>query len=186
MVGFVFGPHRALATLATAALLCALASASEAAAPRLVIGPAGIGGDRFGLAKAKTIRELTAVLGRPSAHFVNSGCGARFSETAWGHLYVEFRDGRFSGFRYIENGWPPTRYGTKPRPSVLPRLATSRGITLGSTLGQVRRAYGRLDLVGTDRWMVRRGLIFCDDSKTEPPAASSRIIEIKIGTCGDF
>jgi hypothetical protein len=144
------------------------------------------GGDRFGLAKAKTIRELTAVLGRPSAHFVNSGCGARFSETAWGHLYVEFRDGRFSGFRYIENGWPPTRYGTKPRPSVLPRLATSRGITLGSTLGQVRRAYGRLDLVGTDRWMVRRGLIFCDDSKTEPPAASSRIIEIKIGTCGDF
>jgi hypothetical protein len=151
-----------------------------------VIGPTGIGNVRFGLSKAKAISELTTLFGRPSVHFVNSGCGSRFSESAWGHLYVEFRDGRFSGYRYVENGWPPNRYGTKPRPSSLPRLATSNGITLGSTLSQLRRAYGRLDLVGTDRWMVGRGLIFYDDSKTEPPARSSRIIEIKIGTCGDF
>ncbi len=178
---------RVFTALGTAALLCALAAAaSHGAVPKPLIGPAGIGGVRFGLAKAATISELTALLGPPSARFVNSGCGPRNTETAWGHLYVEFRVGRFSGYRYIENGWPPTRLGTKPRPSFLPRLATSKGITLGSTLSRLSRAYGRLDLVGTDRWMVRGDLIFDNDSKTEPPAGSSRIIEINIGTCGDF
>jgi hypothetical protein len=161
------------------------AAASAAPSERHLIQPTGIGSVHFGLPKSKAISELTSLLGRPSAHFVNSGCGHRYAETAWGHLYVEFRLGRFAGYRYIEYGWP-LMPGGKPRRSVLPRLATTRGITLGSTLGQLRRAYRRLDLVGTDRWMVKGGLTFYDNSKIEPPAASSRIIEIKIGTCGDF
>jgi hypothetical protein len=34
--------------------------------------------------------------------------------------------------------------------------------------------------------MVRNGLIFYDSATREPPPASSWIVEIKIGTCGDF
>lgn len=64
-------------------------------------------------------------------------------------------------------------------------LATPRGIGLGSTLGRVRAAYGRLDLVGTDRWRSSDGLVFVDDAEHDPPPPSSRIVEIKTGTCGD-
>lgn len=160
-----------------------MAVSAGAPAPRPLLRTTGIGGVRFGTPKAKTVWELTALLGKPSAPFVNSGCGRRLSETAWGHLYVEFRSGRFTGYRYIESGWPMSRSG---RLNKRPYLSTTRGVELGSTLGRLRRAYGRLDLVGADRWMVRGGLIFYDDAERDPPPVSSRIVEIKIGTCGDF
>jgi hypothetical protein len=172
--------------LVVAVIACSIGAAVGTAASSPLLQPNGIGSVHFGMQKVRALSELTALLGAPSSRFVNSGCGARFAETAWGHLYVEFRNGTFYGYRYIENGWPASRYGPKPRPSLLPRLSTSTGITLGSTLGQLRGAYGRLNLIGTDRWMVRNGLIFYDSATREPPPASSWIVEIKIGTCGDF
>jgi hypothetical protein len=69
---------------------------------------------------------------------------------------------------------------------VVPRLSTSRRITLGSTLAQVQRAYPRLHAGGTDMWRAGNGLVFMDNAARDPEPASSRIIEIKIGTCGDF
>lgn len=108
-------------------------------------------------------------------------------EVSWSHLYVEFRDEKFSGFRYIEAGWPP-QHATKKAAArnVLPKLATSKRISLGSTLGQLRTAYGELNLIGTDRWQTEDGLVFYDSARLDPVPASSRIIEIKFGTCGDF
>jgi len=158
----------------------------SAATSRPLIQPTGIGSVDFGTPKAQAVSELSRLLGKPSARFVDGGCGPRYTEAAWGHLYVEFRLGRFTGYRYIENGWPADRFGKKRVPSMLPLLSTARGITLGSTLGQVRTAYGRLNLIGTDRWQTKNGLIFYDNAEHQPPAASSRIIEIKIGTCGDY
>jgi hypothetical protein len=119
---------------------------------------------------------------------INSGCGGRYTEVAWGHLYVEFRDRRLTGFRYMRGTWLPQRRGVRPPDFRLlqPKLATSTGISLGSTLAQLRSAYGGLSLVGTDRWQTDGGLIFYDDARREPPPPSSRIIEIKYGTCGDF
>jgi hypothetical protein len=172
----------AMRYLAVGVFACALAPTSAAANPRPLIEPTGIGSVHFGIAKAQAVSELSRLLGKPSARFVDNGCGPRYTEAAWGHLYVEFRGGQFIGYRYIENGWPAKKQAT----STLPLIATSKGITLGSTLGQVRAAYRRLALVGTDRWRANNGLIFYDNAEREPPPASSRIIEIKIGTCGDY
>ena len=171
------------------ASVCLLgASSASAATQPLRISDRGIAGVDFGLPRAKAVSELTRLLGRPSQVMVNSGCGPRFTEVGWGHLYVEFRDGKLAGFRYMETTWLPQRRPPKPTPPSLvePKLATSNGISLGSTLGELRAAYGRLDLVGTDRWQTPDGLTFYDGAQRDPPAASSRIIEIKYGTCGDF
>ncbi|HEY4413974.1 MAG TPA: hypothetical protein VGN06_13325 [Gaiellaceae bacterium] len=146
----------------------------------MLLSAHGIGAVRFGLTKDHAVEQLTGLFGQPSRRFVNSGCGSRYTEVAWGHLYAEFRGGTFSGFRYIEDGWPPRRYGVKIVRSDRPSLSTAHGVTLGSTLGEVRAAYGRLTFVGTDRWRSADRLIFYDDS------GSSRIVEIKTGTCGDF
>lgn len=175
-----------LAAAAGVSLFCSGPTSAARPSGLTLIGPTGVGSVHFGLPKVEAISKLSSLFGKPSSRFVNSGCGPRYTEVAWGHLYVEFRLGKFSGYRYQEYGWIPTRSGVKSHASFLPKLATSRGITLASSLRELRAAYGRLDLVGTDRWMVRGGLIFYDDSKTQPAAASSRIIEIKIGTCGDF
>jgi hypothetical protein len=154
----------------------------------LLVSSRGIAGVRFGLPRAEAVRELTRRLGRPSRAMINGGCGRRYSEVAWGHLYVEFRDGRLSGFRYMQGAWLPGKRASRPTPfgRLRPGLATSTGISLGSTLAQLRTAYGRLTLVGTDRWQTPDGLIFYDDAARDPPPSSSRIIEIKHGTCGDF
>ena len=146
----------------------------------------GIGGAQLGEPEGKAVAQLSRVFGPPSSRFINSGCSPRFREVAWQHLYVEFRSGTLSGFRYIEDGWPPRRYGTHRVSSALPRLATTRGVTLGVSLGDVRRIYGRLQFVGTDRWRSSDGLIFYDNAQHDPEPASSRIVEIKYGTCGDF
>jgi len=144
----------------------------------VVLSAHGIGGVHFGLPQDRAVGALTALFGQPSRRFANSGCRPRYTEVAWGHLYAEFRLGRFSGFRYLEDGWPPLRYGVKIVRSDLPRPTTPRGVTLGSTVRQLRAAYGRLDLVGTDRYRSPDGLFFAD--------ARSRIVEVKTGTCGDF
>lgn len=173
---------------ASATLCLAAASTALAAAQPLRLSDAGIAGVRFGTSRAAAVAQLTRLLGRPSRRMIDSGCGRRYTEAAWGHLYVEFRDGRLSGFRYMQGTWLPRPRSLRPTPFRLlrPKLATGRGVSLGSTLAQLRSAYGRLDLVGTDRWQAPDGLIFYDDAERDPPAPTSRIVEVKYGTCGDF
>ncbi len=135
------------------------------------------------------MQRLSTVLGRPSKTFVSNGCGPRYTEVEWGHLYVEFRSGRLSGFRYLRGPWaggraPAPRSERRP---ISPMLATSRGVSLGSTLGEVRKRYGTLTLVGTDRWRSDDGLVFYVSYEvTQPAPPGSRLTEIKFGTCGDW
>lgn len=173
---------------ALAALSFAGAASARADARPFVVSGAGIAGVRFGLPRAEAVRELTRILGKPSQAMINGGCGSRYTEVAWGHLFVEFRDRRLSGFRYMQSTWLPQKRSPRPVPFSLlrPRVATGKGISLGSTLGRLRSVYGRLDLIGTDRWRTSDGLVFYDDAQRDPPPASSRIVEIKYGTCGDF
>jgi hypothetical protein len=151
-----------------------------------VISSQSIGGASFGEPESQAVAQLTRVFGPPTGRFINTGCSPRFKEVAWQHLYVEFRSGKLSGFRYILDGWPPRTYGTHPIARAQPRLAVANGITLGATLGQLRHTYGRLRFVGTDRWQGSDGLIFYDNAQHDPEPASSRIVEIKFGTCGDY
>jgi hypothetical protein len=150
----------------------------------------GIGTIGFGSAKAKAIAGLSHLLGRPTWQGVNSGCGPRYTEVVWGELVAEFRLGTFSGYRYIKGGWPLTtpRSLRRRAPSGqadMP-LATSMGISLASTLGQVRLAYGKLHFVGVDKWQAANGTIFVVGALREPEPPSSKVVEIKLGACGDF
>lgn len=182
------------------AVVCAgcaagLVAAEGVAASRLqsrpapVLRPAGVGAVRFGVAKSKAVAELSRVFGAPSARGANTGCSPRYTEVVWGDLAVEFRSGVFSGYRYLVHGYPITTSGSPrghvPR-TVSPRLTTANGVTLGSTLAQVRAAYGSLRRVAADGWRSQDGLIFVDDAMRDPVPPTSRIIEIKIGACGDF
>jgi hypothetical protein len=89
----------------------------------------------------------------------------------WGGLSAEFRSNVFSGFRYETGGGP--------------RLATAKGITLGSSMAELPRTYGALRFVGTDRWGAA-GLVFYDDGKPLNATRLRHIVEIKTRTCGDF
>jgi hypothetical protein len=108
----------------------------------------------------------------------------------WGELVAEFRLGIFSGYRYLKGGWPLTTPGSprRPPPSALhgPHLATAKEISLGSTLGQLRSAYGEVRFVGVDKWQAANGVVFFVDAAREPEPPSSKVVEIKFGTCGDF
>lgn len=175
-----------------AALVVVLAAAVGPASAKEgtpVLSAHGIGAVRFGTEKAVAVGTLTRLLGQSSRRFVSDGCGpSYYTEVEWGHLYVEFRRGRLSGFRYMRGAWTKrgVGYGADRR-ELRPRLAAANGITLGSTLQQLRHAEGRLRLVGTDRWQSRQGLVFYASFSTpQPPPPTSRITEIKVGTCGDF
>lgn len=137
--------------------------------------PQSIGPVSFGTAKPAAVRQLTALLGAPTSRGINTGCGPRYTEVRWHDLAVEFRLGKLSGYRYL------TKTG-----AVSPKLETAAGISLGSTLGATRNAYGSLARIGADSWRARDGLVFVDDAKRDPVPPTSRIVEIKIGTCGAF
>jgi len=146
----------------------------------------GIGGVRIGSSKAQTVAALTRLFGPPTRRFVSSGCGSAVTEVAWRHLYAEFRLGTFTGFRYVAGSIQPWSAGRPSEASVRPRLATALGISIGSTLAQLRERYGRLTPVGTARWESSDGLVFYDNAARFPDPGGSRIDEIKFGTCGDF
>jgi hypothetical protein len=100
-----------------------------------------------------------------------------------------FRLNKFSGYRYATRSYLQHSVGA-PRGSltaVSARLATATGITLGSTLSQLRAAYGVLKWSGPDKRHTPNGLFFLDDAKRSPAPLSSRLVEIKTtGTCGDY
>jgi hypothetical protein len=144
---------------------------------------------RFGLPKDRAVASLRALFGVQGAIGVNTGCGPHFTEVEWGDLIAEFRSNTFSGYRYLMGGWPLSTSGSprvSPPKTVFPRLATARGITLGSTLAQLRRAYPALHVAGAGKWRLGHGLVFVDNAGHDPESLSNRIIEIKVGTCGDF
>lgn len=186
---YVGGP-RSLATVVLVAVglsagaLTASASTSSTAALR----PDGIGTVRFGLPKDQAVARLSALFGSPSWRSASDGCGPRYTEVEWGDLAAEFRLKVFSGYRYAPRSYLQRSVGAPrgPLPLVSPRLATANGITVGSTLGQLRSAYAVLHLSGADRWAAASGLHFLVNAERNPAPPSSRIIEIKIGTCGDY
>jgi hypothetical protein len=135
------------------------------------------------------VSSLRALFGTPTWHGENTGCGPRYTEVEWGDLVAEFRAKIFTGYRYADGGYPLPTPGAGRVPSrttPFPRLATANGITLGSTLAELRQRYGTLQLIGADDWRAANGLIFVDNANRDPVPPSSRIIEIKINTCGAF
>lgn len=159
-------------------------STGTAAATRL--SSHGIGGVHIGATKAQTVAELSRLFGPPSRRFISDACGPTYSEVAWRHLYVEFRQNTFSGYRYLGGAW--TRSGVTPGhnlSALRPRLTVGGGITIGDTLRQLRRVEGKLSPVGTSRWNSG-GLVFYDNAQRYPDPPGSRITEIKYATCGDF
>jgi hypothetical protein len=151
--------------------------------------PDGVGSVIFGVSKARAVASLSKVLGRPSAAGVSRACGARFTEVAWHDLIAQFANGTFTGYRFIEGGWPLwTSQTLHQRPSTAypqPPLETARGITLGSTLGELRSAYGALERSGAVEWTAANGLRFIESStvvNTRSPR--TKIVEIHIDTCG--
>ena len=182
-------PPRRVTFAAVALVIAATTTPGALASPSVRLRADGIGAVHFGLAEARAVGELRALFGAPSARGFNTGCGPRYTEVVWGELAAEFRSGRFSGYRYSSGGYPLTTPGSpQPRPTGRPgkpMLVTPTGVSLGSTLRQLRAAY-RLRLVGASRRQAPNGLVFVDDAKRDPEPPASRIIEIKIGTCGDF
>jgi hypothetical protein len=184
------GAALAAATIAAVAVggASALAAAASRTATTPVVSSHGVGGVRFGTSESEAVKELTSLLGSPTRRFASNGCGPKYTEVEWGHLYVEFRLGKLTGFRYLSGAWegPTVPLGARDH-GLVPKLTTSEGVSLGDTLAQVRDRYGALEIVGTDRWRTRDGLVFyVSYLVTQPAPSNSRITEIKYGTCGDW
>jgi hypothetical protein len=151
----------------------------------------GIANVHFGLPTAKAVAALQASLGKPNATGINTGCGPAFTEVAWHDLIAEFRHGAFTGYRYVSGGYPLTTAGSPHDPvaptSRTPALTTARGITVGSTLRELRAAYPRLIHSGALKWTAPNGLVFVEAPQTSKPTPhTATIAEIKTDTCGDF
>jgi hypothetical protein len=174
----------ALAAAVVAALAAAAPASAQPTTP--VLSSHGVGSVLFGTAKSGAVKDLTSLLGSPTRRFASNGCGPHYTEVEWGHLYVEFRLGKLAGFRYLRGAWEGRAVGARDR-GLVPKLLTSEGVSLSSTLAQVRHRYGTLASVGTDRWRSHDGLVFSISYLvTQPAPPDSRITEIKYGTCGDW
>jgi hypothetical protein len=156
-----------------------------------ILGARGVGPVRFGTPKVEAVRGLQKLLGSPNARGINTGCGPRYTEDTWEDFIAEFRQSRFSGFRYIIGGYPIQEKGS-PRDHVsaakpVPFLSTAAGITLGSDLGELRQRYRKLRQSGAISWTAPSGLTFVISPKHRNVyAGTNKIVEIEIGTCGAF
>jgi hypothetical protein len=168
---------------------------SGAVSPPSMKGPAldsnEIANVHFGLSKAKAVAAIQASLGKPNATGINTGCGPAVTEVAWHDLIAEFQHGTLTGYRYVSGGYPLTTAGSPHDPvaptSRTPALTTARGITLGSTLRQLRAAYPGLIQSGALKWTAPNGLVFIEAPQTSKPTSpTATIAEIKTRTCGDF
>jgi hypothetical protein len=170
--------------LAACLLVSAASSAVDAtvapkAETRIVLAGNGLGVADLGSSARAVTSAVSAELGSPTGH-PEAGCVGGYTEVAWHDLIVQFRHGRFSGYRYWVNS------AGSPSPSVSPvspKLQTAKGISLGSTLAQLERRY-RLTQTGTDFWKAPNNIVFALDSPTYPSPPSSRVYEIKTdGAC---
>ncbi len=160
------------------ALPVAEAASSTAKTPILLAGN-GLGVVRFGSSVRSVTSAVSAKLGSPTGR-PDAGCVGGYTEVAWHDLIVQFRHGRFTGYRYWVNssGSPPPAAST-----ISPKLQTARGISLGSTFAQVKSRY-RLTQTGTDFWKAANNVVFAVDSATFPSPPSSPVYEIKTyGVC---
>ena len=126
---------------------------------------------RIGTSERAATQALSADLGTPSGRPA-SGCRGPYRDVEWHDLIVQFEDGRFTGYRY---------WVSQPHMAVDPRLRTSRGITLGSTFGELRRAYV-LTQTGTDFWSAQ-GLTFGLSGLAYPSPPSAPVYEVKVTVC---
>lgn len=118
--------------------------------PKLSLGIAGIGVALLGDGVDETIRSASAVLGRPSKDtgwirsFSEFGTcpGERIRAVMWGQFRLLFTDGATDHGHADRPHFFEWDYGPG-RPT--PALATAEGITLGSSIEQVRRAYPSAD-----------------------------------------
>ena len=168
-----------------------LGARARGSAPLPHLESSGIGPVRFGMSKAQVVASLRMSLGAPNAEGIDTGCGPKFSEVAWHDLIAEFRLGRFTGYRFVQGGWPLTTPGSPDdrvtATSPTPDLTSPFGITLGSTLGELRSAYSKLRLSGAVQWTAPNGLTFVEPSTVRnPQSPADEIVEIKTRTCGDF
>lgn len=172
-----------------AALVLTLTAAARWSSTLPELEADGVGSVNFGVSKTQAVASLSRDLGKPTAEGISRACGPRFTEVAWHDLIAEFREGKFTGYRFVEGGWPLWSSqsfhqvaATRP-PS--PPLKTVRGITLGSTLSQLRAGYGKLKLSGAVQWTAPNGLSFIESSTVvNPRSPADKIAEIHIGTCG--
>jgi len=176
-----------LSTVAALGLTVPAAARWRSALPELRVD--GVGSATFGVSKAQAVASLTRALGKPSAEGTSKACGPRFTEVAWHDLIAEFRTGKFTGYRFLEGGWPLWTSRSLHRVAVTrppaPPLRTVRGITLGSTLRQLRAAYGTLERSGAVQWTAPDGLSFIESSTVaNPRSPADKIVEIHVGTCG--
>jgi len=165
--------------LVLAAAAPTAAAASSTAETPIVLRGHGLGVVRFGSSARSVTKAVSARLGAPTGH-PDAGCVGGYTEVAWHDLIVQFRHGRFSGYRYWVDG------SGSPSPSasaIAPRLQTAKGITLGSTFAELKRTY-RLTQTGTDFWKAPNDVVFGLNSGTYPSPPSSSIYEIKSsGAC---
>jgi hypothetical protein len=144
-----------------------------------VLAGNGLGIVHFGSSARSVATAISAKLGPPTGHPATA-CVGGYTEVAWHDLIVQFRHGRFSGYRYWVNG------SGSPSPSastVSPKLQTAKGISLGSTFAQLKRSY-RLTQTGTDFWKAQNAIVFALDSQTHPSPPNSPVYEIKsYGVC---
>lgn len=143
----------------------------------------GLGIVNFGAATSAATKALTARFGTPTGH-PSAGCIAAYSQTAWHDLILQFKSGRFTGYRYIAGGWSGISPSTKSlHAAVMPKLATSKGITLASTMAAARRAYPSLRQTGSAFWRTPDGIVFAFYQLKATSASSEPIYEIKNNVC---
>ena len=148
---------------------------------RVVLDGNGLGVTRYGATRASATKALTAVLGKPTGHPA-ADCTGKYRDTAWHDLVVQFLNGRLHGYRYPDGrrGVAPTRSVLK---SVKPKLKTTAGITLGSTLGDAEHAYDhKLKHVATGSYATKSGITFSFWS-SGTPSDTSPIYEVKSNFC---
>lgn len=180
-----------LAVIVSAAAGLAAASLDASpAVPKPILHSDGIGPARFGMEQRRAVAFISRLLGAPTKIEPSFGCGPRLAEVEWNELAAEFWSGRFTGYRYVKGGLDQARRSRPDRlwmaSSPSPYLSTPGGITLGSTLAQVRAAEGQLRMVGTYRWQAANGMIFGGSWSAPSGGPSSPIIEVKVHACGDY
>lgn len=119
----------------------------------------GVGPVTPGESERSALRRLQHYFGVPTDH-PRSDCGGAYANVAWQNLIVQFKAGRFSGYRYVDSRGVPVAPSARVLRDVSPKLTTAHGAALGSTLAEVRRVSGTLRETGTARFRSIAGVTF--------------------------